>query len=107
MRNAMSTDGFPSQKYVIDVQELQDRIRDVTLLDVRPAEHFAVGTIAGSRHLVTAVLGHPDARLLDGGSQAWRRAGGELHRLSGQTARKAAQVLSVRASIVQRTAAGD
>lgn len=131
----MSTDGFPSKKYVIEVQELQDRIRDVTLLDVRPAEHFAVGTIAGSRHLdvygvslndtsqeplhaflaifqtlfgargvknerpvvvfdhesgeraarvvwLLAVLGHPDARLLDGGSQAWRRAGGELHRLT-------------------------
>jgi thiosulfate/3-mercaptopyruvate sulfurtransferase len=131
----MSIDGFADRRYLIDVKELQDRIADVTLLDVRPAEHFALGTIEGSKHLdvygvslndtseqplhaflaifqtlfgargvrnerpvvvfdhesgeraarvvwLLAVLGHPDARLLDGGSHAWTRAGGKLHRLT-------------------------
>lgn len=131
----MPIDRFFDRTYLIDVQELQDRIGDITLLDVRPAEHFAVGTIEGSKHLdvygvslndtsehplhaflaifqtlfggrgvrnetpvvvfdhesgeraarvvwLLAVLGHADVRLLDGGSQAWTRAGGKLNRLT-------------------------
>lgn len=106
----------------------------MTLLDLRPAEDFAVGHIEGSRHLdlygvslndsseapleaflamfrvlfgargvsldkpvviydhesgerasravwLLAVLGHPHARLLDGGTQAWVAAGGKLMRV--------------------------
>ncbi len=122
---------FPDRRYLIDAAELQARRRDVILLDLRPAEHFALGHIEGSRHLdlygvslvdtseapleaflamarilvgsrgittdrpvvvydhesgerasravwLLAVLGHPDVRLLDGGTQAWIAAGAEL-----------------------------
>ncbi len=123
--------GFPDRRYLIDATELQARRRDVVLLDLRPAEHFALGHIEGSRHIdlygvslvdtseapleaflamarilfgsraitterpvvvydhesgerasravwLLAVLGHPDVRLLDGGTQAWTAAGAEL-----------------------------
>jgi len=113
---------------------LRERLGAVTLLDLRPAEDFAVGHIEGSRPLdlygvslndsseaplasflaifrvlfgargvsmdkpvviydhesgeraaravwLLAVLGHPEVRLLDGGTQAWEAAGGDLVRL--------------------------
>jgi 3-mercaptopyruvate sulfurtransferase SseA len=47
----MSIEGFSNRRYLIDVQGLRGRMRDVTFLDVRPAEHFALGTIQGSKHL--------------------------------------------------------
>ncbi len=47
----MPIDYFPDQKYLINSRELAQRLGDVTLIDVRPAEDFAVGHIEGSRHL--------------------------------------------------------
>jgi thiosulfate/3-mercaptopyruvate sulfurtransferase len=123
--------GFPEQRYLIGARDLGERLDAVTLLDLRPAEDFALGHIPGSRHLdlygvslndsseaplnaflaifrvlfgargvsldkpaviydhesgeraaravwLLAVLGHPDVQLLDGGTQAWTAAGGEL-----------------------------
>ncbi len=47
----MPIDDFPDPKYLIDSRELGERLGDATLIDVRPAEDFAVGHIEGSRHL--------------------------------------------------------
>ena len=122
---------FPDPRYLIEARELRERLDALTLLDLRPAEDFALGHIPGSRHLdiygvslndsseaplnaflaifrvlfgargvtadkpaviydhesgeraaravwLLAVLGHPDVRLLDGGTQAWTGAGGAL-----------------------------
>jgi thiosulfate/3-mercaptopyruvate sulfurtransferase len=130
----MTTEDFPDRRYLIDARELKERLGAVTLLDLRPAEDFAVGRIEGARPLdlygvslndtseapinaffalirtlfgsrgvtrerpvvvydhesgeraaravwLLAALGHPDARILDGGTQAWRAAGGKLPRL--------------------------
>ena len=126
---------FPEPKYLIGARELLARRAAPTLLDLRPAEDFALGHIEGARHLdlygvslndssagplnaflamfrnlfasrgvarerpvvvydhesgeraaralwLLAVLGHPDARLLDGGTGAWTAAGGALVRVS-------------------------
>ena len=130
----MPVGGFPEQRYLIGAHELRERLGAVTLLDLRPAEDFAVGRIAGARHLdlygvslndssetplnaflaifrvlfgargvsvdkpvvvydhesgerasravwLLAVLGHPDARLLDGGTQGWVAAVGQMERV--------------------------
>jgi thiosulfate/3-mercaptopyruvate sulfurtransferase len=127
--------GFPEQRYLIGARDLRERVGAVTVLDLRPAEDFAVGRIEGSRHLdiygvslndsseapleaflaifrvlfgarglsldkpvvvydhesgerasravwLLSVLGHPDVRLLDGGTQAWVASGGELVRVT-------------------------
>jgi len=127
----MQVGEFPDQRYLIGARELKERLGAVTLVDLRPAEDFALGHIAGSKHLdvygvslndsseaplnaflaifrvlfgtrgvsadrpvviydyesgeraaravwLLAVLGHPDVRILDGGTQAWTAAGGEL-----------------------------
>ena len=127
----MQVGEFPDQRYLISARELKERSGAVTLVDLRPAEDFALGHIAGSKHLdvygvslndsseaplnaflaifrvlfgtrgvsadrpvviydyesgeraaravwLLAVLGHPDVRILDGGTQAWTAAGGEL-----------------------------
>jgi thiosulfate/3-mercaptopyruvate sulfurtransferase len=119
--------------YITDVAGLRARLGSVTLLDLRPAEDFAVGHIEGARALdiygvslsdsseaplaaflnifktlfgargvsqdkpvvvydhesgeraaravwLLAVLGHPDVRILDGGTGAWVAAGGKLVR---------------------------
>jgi thiosulfate/3-mercaptopyruvate sulfurtransferase len=42
---------FPDPRYLISAQELSGRRDMVTLLDLRPAEDFALGHIEGSRHL--------------------------------------------------------
>jgi rhodanese-related sulfurtransferase len=42
---------FPNRQYLISVRELKERLDGVTLIDLRPAEDFALGHIAGSRHL--------------------------------------------------------
>lgn len=129
----MTIAGFTDSKYLIDAHELQERLGKAILLDLRPAEHFALGHIEGSRHIdlygvsltdssaapleaflsmlrilfgtrgisndkpvvvydhesgerasravwLLAVLGHPDVRLLDGGTLAWTAAGGRLVR---------------------------
>jgi thiosulfate/3-mercaptopyruvate sulfurtransferase len=121
--------------YLVGVPELAGRRESVTLLDLRPAEDFAVGHIEGAKPLdiygvslndsseaplnaflgifktlfgargvslerpvvvydhesgeraaravwLLAVLGHPDVRILDGGTNAWRAAGHELATLS-------------------------
>ncbi|MGH8765051.1 MAG: sulfurtransferase [Burkholderiales bacterium] len=121
------------RKFLIDADSLRKQLGKVALLDLRPAEDFAVGHIEGSRHLdlyglslsdsseaplnaflnifktlfgsrgvsqekpvviydhesgerasravwLLAVLGHPDARILDGGTQAWLASGGSLAR---------------------------
>lgn len=131
----MSADDFPDRRYLITPSELHERIGEVTLLDLRPAEDFALGTIEGSRHLdiygvslndsseaplkaflaifptlfgargvkrdkpvviydhetgeraaravwLLAVLGHPDAKILDGGTRAWLDAGHKLTRIT-------------------------
>jgi len=130
----MTLGDFPDRRYLIDARELGERLRDVALIDVRPAQDFAVGHIEGSKHLdiygvslndssdaplhaflsifqtlfgsrgvaedkpvviydhesgeraaravwLLAVLNHPNARLLDGGTQAWIASGNRLVRL--------------------------
>ncbi|MDA8108307.1 MAG: rhodanese-like domain-containing protein [Betaproteobacteria bacterium] len=131
----MPTDDFPNRKYLISPRELAERLGSVTLVDLRPAEDFALGHIEASRHLdlygvslndsseaplaaflsvfrtlfgargvrgdkpvviydhetgeraaravwLLAVLGHPDVRILDGGTLAWTASGGKLVRLT-------------------------
>jgi len=131
--------GFPDPRYLISARELNERLGAVTLVDLRPAEDFALGHIPGSGHLdiygvslndsaeaplnaflaifrvlfgtrgvaadrpvviydhesgersaravwLLAVLGHPDVRLLDGGTQAWIAAGGQLARVTSAPA---------------------
>ncbi len=126
---------FPDPRYLTTASDLASRLNDVTLIDLRPAEDFAVGHIPGSTHVdiygvslndsseaplnsflaifrvlfgsrgvradrpvviydhesgeraaravwLLAVLGHPDVRLLDGGSEGWTRAGQKLVRLT-------------------------
>jgi len=135
----MSIADLPDQTFLIDAQELRARMGATTLLDLRPAEDFAVGHIEGSRHLdlygvslndssdgplkaflaifrtlfgtrgvtldkpvvvydhetgeraaravwLLAVLGHPDVRILDGGTHAWTAAGNRLVRLTAAPA---------------------
>jgi thiosulfate/3-mercaptopyruvate sulfurtransferase len=125
---------FPDPRYLVGVAELAARLHDVTLIDLRPAEDFAVGHIPGSTHVdiygvslndsseaplnsflaifrvlfgsrgvradrpvviydhesgeraaravwLLAVLGHPDVKILDGGTHAWIAAGQKLVRL--------------------------
>ncbi len=124
----MSPTNFPDPRYLITAPQLASRLSEVTLIDLRPAEDFAVGHIPGSTHVdiygvslndsseaplnaflaifrvlfgsrgvradrpvviydhesgerasravwLLALLGHPDVRLLDGGSEGWTRAG--------------------------------
>jgi thiosulfate/3-mercaptopyruvate sulfurtransferase len=131
----MANSDFPDQTYLINSRELGTRLGAVTLVDLRPAEEFALGHIEGSKHLdiygvslndssdaplkaflpifrtlfgargvrldrpvviydhetgeraaravwLLAVLGHPDVRILDGGSQAWTESGRALVRLT-------------------------
>ncbi len=131
----MATTEFPDPRYLITAPELAARLSDVTLVDLRPTEDFAVGHIPGSTHVdiygvslndsseaplnsflaifrvlfgsrgvradrpaviydhesgeraaravwLLAVLGHPDVRILDGGTHAWSAAGQKLVRLS-------------------------
>lgn len=127
----MQVGGYPDQRYLVGARDLRERLGAVALVDLRPAEDFALGHIPGSRHLdiygvslndsseaplnaflaifrvlfgargvsvdkpvviydhesgeraaravwLLAVLGHPDVRILDGGTQAWTAAGGSL-----------------------------
>ncbi len=131
----MSSSKFPDSRYLITAPELASRLSEVTLIDLRPAEDFAVGHIAGSTHVdiygvslndsseaplnsflaifrvlfgsrgvladrqvviydhesgeraaravwLLAVLGHPDVRILDGGTHAWIAAGQKLVQLT-------------------------
>lgn len=131
----MSSAEFPDSRYLINAPELAARLSEVTLVDLRPAEDFAVGHIPGSTHVdiygvslndsseaplnsflaifrvlfgsrgvradrpvviydhesgeraaravwLLAVLGHPDVRILDGGTHAWLTAGQKLARLA-------------------------
>jgi thiosulfate/3-mercaptopyruvate sulfurtransferase len=131
----MPTPNFPDARYLITPSELHERLGEVTLLDLRPAEDFALGTIGGSRHLdlygvslndssqaplkaflaifptlfgargvtrekpvvvydhetgerasravwLLAVLGHPDVRILQGGTRAWLQSGRTLTRVT-------------------------
>ena len=124
----MASGDFSDRRYLISARELAERRTAVTLMDLRPAEDFAVGHIEGSGHLdiygvslndsseaplsaflaifrvlfgargvrhdkpvviydhesgeraaravwLLAVLGHPDVRILDGGTQAWTGSG--------------------------------
>ncbi len=47
----MSPADFSDRRYLITAPELATRLNDVTLVDLRPAEDFAVGHIAGSTHV--------------------------------------------------------
>jgi len=129
------TNNFPDPRYLITAPELASRLSDVTLIDLRPAEDFAVGHIPCSIHVdiygvslndsseaplnsflaifrvlfgsrgvradrpvviydhesgeraaravwLLAVLGHPDVRILDGGTHTWTAAGQKLVRLT-------------------------
>lgn len=131
----MPVGDFPEQRFLISARDLRERLGTVTLVDLRPAEDFALGHIPGSAHLdiygvslndsseaplnaflaifrvlfgargvsvdkpvviydhesgeraaravwLLAVLGHPDVRLLDGGTQAWLAAGGKLAKVT-------------------------
>jgi thiosulfate/3-mercaptopyruvate sulfurtransferase len=126
---------FPNRQFLIAPRELERHLGAVTLIDLRPAEDFALGHISGSRHLdiygvslndtseaplksflaifqtlfgtrgvsdskpvviydhetgeraaravwLLAVLGHPDVKILDGGTAAWLAAGHRLVQLS-------------------------
>ena len=126
---------FQDPRYLITPDGLHERLAEVTLLDLRPAEDFALGRIGAARHLdlygvslndsaeaplnaflaifpvlfgsrgvsldkpvvvydhetgeraaralwLLAVLGHPDARILEGGSRAWLDSGRELGRVT-------------------------
>lgn len=126
---------FPDRRYLIDARELGARLQSATLIDLRPAEDFALGHIEGSAHLdiygvslsdtseptlsaflamfralfiargvsddrpvviydhetgeraaravwLLAVLGHRDARILEGGTRAWAANGGRLARVT-------------------------
>ena len=42
---------FPDRKFLINARELGERLRALTVIDLRPAEDFALGHIEGSRHL--------------------------------------------------------
>ena len=127
--------GFPDPRYLIDAHGLRGRLDATTLIDLRPAEDFALGRIPGARHLdlygvslndtapgplsaflalfrtlfgargvtlekpvviydhetgeraaravwLLALLGHPEVRILDGGTQAWSAAGHALERVT-------------------------
>lgn len=131
----MADGEWPDRRYLISAGELAERRAAVTLVDLRPAEDFAVGHIEGSAHVdiygvslndsseaplnaflaifrvlfgargvrhdkpvviydhesgeraaravwLLAVLGHPDVRILDGGTQAWIASGNRLVRLT-------------------------
>lgn len=131
----MSSTNFPDRRFLITSPELVSRLHEVTLIDLRPAEDYAVGHIPGSTHVdiygvslndsseaplnsflaifrvlfgsrgvradrpvviydhesgeraaravwLLAVLGHPDVRILDGGTHAWTAAGNKLVRLN-------------------------
>ncbi|MFY9316240.1 MAG: sulfurtransferase [Burkholderiales bacterium] len=130
----MTTSGLPDCRYLVSARDARDRLGEATLLDLRPAEDYAVGHIEGARPLdlygvslndtseapmnaffalirtllgsrgvtrerpvivydhesgeraaravwLLAALGHPDARILDGGTQAWTDSGQRLVRL--------------------------
>ncbi len=47
----MDTKGFTDTRYLMTARELRERAGEVTLLDLRPAEDYAVGHIAGARPL--------------------------------------------------------
>ena len=47
----MASGEFPDRKYLISARELRERLGAVTLIDLRPAEDFAIGHIDGSKHL--------------------------------------------------------
>ncbi|HVL36897.1 MAG TPA: rhodanese-like domain-containing protein, partial [Burkholderiales bacterium] len=47
----MAIDDFPDRRFLVSARELQAHAGEVLLLDVRPAEDFALGRIAGARHL--------------------------------------------------------
>ena len=47
----MPVHSFPDQRFLLSAQDLRARLGDVTLLDLRPAEDFAVGHIEGAKPL--------------------------------------------------------
>jgi len=47
----MSNADSPDRRYLITPEELRERRASVTLIDLRPAEDFAVGHIEGSTHV--------------------------------------------------------
>lgn len=47
----MPNEAFSDRKYLVEATELGARLGEVTLLDLRPAEDFSLGHIAGSKHL--------------------------------------------------------
>ena len=47
----MPVNSFPDQRFLLSAQDLRARLGDVTLLDLRPAEDFAVGHIEGAKPL--------------------------------------------------------
>jgi thiosulfate/3-mercaptopyruvate sulfurtransferase len=130
-KHRMSVSSFPNQSLLIDADDLSNSLHNVTLLDLRPTDDYALGHIPSAKHIdiygislndtskapleaflsifnvlfgsrgvhaerpvvvydhesgeraaravwLLLVLGHPNVRLLDGGSGAWIRSGRNL-----------------------------
>ena len=131
----MAASAFPDPRWLITPRALHAQLANVSVLDLRPAEDYALGRIPGARHVdiygvslsdsspeplgaflkifpvlfgsrgvtrerpvviydhesgeraaravwLFAVLGHPDVRMLDGGTQAWQAAGHPLEHIT-------------------------
>ncbi|MFT5448063.1 MAG: thiosulfate/3-mercaptopyruvate sulfurtransferase [Gammaproteobacteria bacterium] len=135
----MSIEGYPDCRHLTHCEALASHLDEVTLIDLRPAEDFALGHIEGARSLdiygislndsaaepleaflcifhtlfgargvsrerpvviydhesgeraaravwMLAVLDHPNVKLLDGGSQAWKASGRPLVQIGAVSA---------------------
>jgi thiosulfate/3-mercaptopyruvate sulfurtransferase len=47
----MSISNFPDQSLLLDAEELSNCLDNITLLDLRPTEDFALGHIPGAKHI--------------------------------------------------------
>ena len=47
----MSIETYPDRRHLISCAELAERLGDITLLDLRPTDDYALGHIEGAHHL--------------------------------------------------------
>lgn len=47
----MSNKTYPDRRHLMNCDELAERLGDITLLDLRPTDHYALGHIEGAKHL--------------------------------------------------------
>ena len=47
----MSISNFPDQSLLLNVEELSNCLENITLLDLRPTDDFALGHIPGAKHI--------------------------------------------------------